>query len=154
LNTAVAVNPAYNVFLAAQVKMKDKGFLSRDITVDDLIKLKGDVHHIFPKEYLKKFNYDQNMYNQIANYVMAQSEINIAIGAKPPSVYMKEMLEQCNGGPLKYGAITSIEELYKNLEMNCIPLEIFDMDIKDYPYFLEKRRKLIAEKIKKYFAML
>jgi hypothetical protein len=41
--------PSFNVYLAAQVKLKDKGFLSRDICVADLVSLKGDVHHIFPK---------------------------------------------------------------------------------------------------------
>lgn len=44
----------FSGFLAAQVKMKDKGFLSKDITVEDLISIKGDVHHIFPKDYLKR----------------------------------------------------------------------------------------------------
>lgn len=37
-----------------QVKMNNKGFISRDITVMDLITHKGDVHHLFPKNYLKK----------------------------------------------------------------------------------------------------
>lgn len=38
-----------NNHLAAQVKANDKGFLSRDITVHDLISHRGDVHHLFPK---------------------------------------------------------------------------------------------------------
>ncbi len=154
MNSSLANSPAFNVYLAAQIKNQDKGFLSRDILVSDLVKLKGDVHHIFPREYLKKYGYNKNMYNQIANYVMAQSEINIAIGAKPPADYMKQIFEQCQTGILKYGAINSTEELRKNLEMNCIPEEIVDMDANHYSDFLEKRRFLMSQKIKRYFEIL
>lgn len=154
MDTSVSSSPSFNVFLAAQVKMNDKGFLSKGITVQDLIALKGDVHHIFPREYLKKQGYNRGIYNQIANYVMAQSEINIAIGAKAPNVYFNELLEQCNGGKLKYGSINTMEELNKNLAMNCIPLSIATMDASKYNEFLEERRKLMALKIKQYFTML
>ncbi|MGB9686971.1 MAG: GmrSD restriction endonuclease domain-containing protein, partial [Rectinema subterraneum] len=154
MNTSVASSPSFNVFLAAQVKMNDRGFLSKDITVRDLILLKGDVHHIFPREYLKKQGYNRGIYNQIANYVMAQSEINIAIGSKAPNVYFKELLEQCNGGNLKYGGIASMEELQENLKMHCIPERIVDMDASRYNEFLEARRKLMAMKIKEYFSKL
>jgi hypothetical protein len=54
MNTSVSSSPLFSVFLASQVKNNDKGFLSKEITVKDLIELKGDVHHIFPREYLKK----------------------------------------------------------------------------------------------------
>ena len=40
-------------------------------------------------------------YNQIANFLLAQSEINIAIGKKPPKQYFEELAEQCAGGPKK-----------------------------------------------------
>ena len=145
MNTSVASSPSFNVFLAAQVKMQDKGLLSKDITVHDLIVHKGDVHHIFPREYLKKFGFNRGRYNQISNYALTQSEINIAIGAKPPAQYFKEMLDQCNGSGLKYGGITSRKDLYANLKMNCIPKSIFDMDVDDYERFLEERRKLMAK---------
>ena len=154
MNTSLASSPAFHVFLASQIKNQDKGFLSRDILVSDLVTLKGDVHHIFPREYLKKYGYNKNIYNQIANYVMAQSEINIAIGAKPPADYMKQIFEQCRTGILKYGAINSDEALRRNLEMNCIPEEIVDMDADNYNDFLEKRRLLISHKIKRYFEIL
>jgi hypothetical protein len=154
MNTSVASSPSFNVFLAAQVKMNDRGFLSKDITLRDLILLKGDVHHISPREYLKKQGYNRGIYNQIANYVMAQSEINIAIGSKAPNVYFKELLEQCNGGNLKYGGIASMEELQENLKMHCIPERIVDMDASRYNEFLEARRKLMAMKIKEYFSKL
>jgi len=154
MNTSVASSPSFNVFLAAQVKMNDRGFLSKDIAVMDLILLKGDVHHIFPREYLKKQGYNRGIYNQIANYVMAQSEINITIGSRAPNVYFEELLEQCNGGKLKYGGIASMEELVENLKMHCMPESIVDMDASRYNEFLEARRKLMALKIKEYFSKL
>lgn len=154
LATSAGYSPSFSVFLAAQVKMNDKGFLSKDITVRDLLLLKGDVHHLFPREYLKKQGYDRGIYNQNANFVMAQSEINIAIGAKAPNIYFKELLEQCNGGRKKYGGITSMDELFENLRMHCIPEDVFEMDVSHYQTFLEKRRKLMALKVKAYFSML
>jgi len=154
MNSSVASSPAFNVFLAAQVKMQDKGFLSKDISVHDLIVHKGDVHHLFPREYLKVNGLNRGMYNQIANYVMAQSEINIAIGAKSPQHYFGEIINQINSGSLKYGGITSSDELLTNLEMNCVPIDIFQMNAQDYNKFLEKRRSLMSQKIKNYFSRL
>ena len=121
MNTSVVTSPYFRVFLAAQAKMNDKGFLSRDITIQDLILNKSDVHHIFPKNYLKKIGMSRGRYNQIANYVIMQNEINIALKDNPPSVYFVKILEQCEGGKIKYGGITSNDELEKNFRMNCIP---------------------------------
>jgi len=44
--------------------------------------------------------------------------------------------------------------LFKNLEENCIPKEIFEMEKDDYQRFLTLRRKLMAGKIKGYFERL
>ena len=77
LDTSVASSPYFNVFLASQVKANDKGFLSKDVLVGDLISLRGDIHHLFPRDFLKKNGLDRGKYNQIANYVYMQSEINI-----------------------------------------------------------------------------
>lgn len=93
MDTSVAASPYFRVYQAAQVKLNDKGFLSRDISVRELIEVKSDVHHVFPKDYLKKQGLARGQYNQIANYVVAQSEINIAIGNKEPRVYFSELLE-------------------------------------------------------------
>lgn len=154
LETSLSTNPSFQVFLAAQVNLKDKGLFSKDITVYDLIEHKGDKHHIFPRKYLKNLGFKQSHYNQVANYVMTQSEINIAIGAKPPSQYFKEVLAQCNGGDLRYGGIVDREQLLENFHMNCIPEGIEEMRETDYDRFLKDRRKLMARKIEKYFAAL
>lgn len=152
--TPVASSPYFNIFLASQVKFNDKGFLSRDITVKDMILQRGDIHHIFPRDYLKNKGLKKGEYNQIANYVLTQSEINIKIGKKSPKEYFKDVLNQCNGGELVYGGIDSIDLLKKNLKMNCVPEEIFNMESEQYERFLEIRRLLISKKIKEYYDSL
>jgi hypothetical protein len=71
--------------------------------VPDLILNRCDVHHLFPKEYLKGAKLPRGRYNQIANFALAQTEINIAIGARAPSDYMKAVFAQCGHGKKKYG---------------------------------------------------
>jgi hypothetical protein len=154
MNTSVASSPFFNVYLASQVKANDKGFLSGDITVNDLISHRGDIHHIFPRDYLKKNGLKRGQYNQIANYVYMQSEINIKVGNKAPNVYFSELKEQCLNGTKKYGGICNLDQLNENLAMNCIPENVFSMSIEDYDDFLELRRKLISKKIKKYYFSL
>ena len=92
LDTSVASSPYFHVFLASQVKANDRGFLSKDVLVSDLISLRGDIHHLFPKDYLKKNGLDRGKYNQIANYVYMQSEINIKVGNKPPKDYFEVVI--------------------------------------------------------------
>lgn len=151
LNTSVASSPYFRLFEAAQIKMVDRGFLSRDITAKDLIEVQSDVHHIFPRNYLKKNGVSRAQYNQIANYVVAQSEINIAIGSKEPKIYFSQLMEQCQGGPKLYGNITDLDSLKDNFRANCIPNGMEEMTVDDYSSFLSKRRVLMAEKIRKYF---
>jgi len=154
MNTSVASSPYFSVYLASQVFSNDKGFLSRDITVRDLITHKGDIHHIFPKNYLKKNGLSRSRYNQIANYVIMQSEINIAIGDKSPTEYFSELLEQCNKGQNSYGAINDSDTLQENFKMHCIPDGMEDKDIGHFENFLIERRKLMALKIRDYYWQL
>lgn len=154
LDSSVASSPYFNVFLAAQVKAKDKGFLSREITVADLISNKGDIHHLFPKDYLKRMGLSKRDYNQIANYVYMQSETNIKISNKPPKDYLKTILNQVNNGQMKIGAITDKKSFKENLKQNCIPEIILNADFEQYENFLKERRKLMALKIKEYYFSL
>ena len=154
MNTSVASSPYFKVFLASQIHSKDKGFLSRSITVQDLITHRGDVHHLFPKDYLKKNGLPRGKYNQIANYVIMQSEINIAIGNKSPAVYFSKLLEHCNNGTAAFGAITSLDEMKENFAMHCIPEGMENKTVEHYEEFLVERRKLISKKIKKYYFQL
>jgi hypothetical protein len=151
LDTSVASSPYFHVFLASQVKANDKGFLSRDVLVGDLISLRGDIHHLFPKDYLKKYGLDRSKYNQIANYVYMQSEINIKVGNKAPRDYMATIKEQISSNQLTLSGIAHESELYSNLRSNCIPESIIEMDIENYQDFLHQRRLLMAEKLKEYY---
>ena len=154
MDTSSGQSPYFLVFQSAQVKFNDKGFLSRDITVPDLILNRTDVHHVFPRKYLKSKGLARGRYNQIANYALMQSEINIAIGSKPPAIYFAELQEQCRNGAPKYGAIRDRDELLENLKEHCIPAGIFDSLADDYDSFLIERRKLMAAKMREYFAKL
>ncbi len=93
-------------------------------------------------------------YNQIANFVVAQSEINIAIGDKAPARYFAELAEQALGGSRKYGGITDAAEMRANLRASCVPVTLLDGQIPAYDDFLAERRKLMALKIKAWFEML
>jgi hypothetical protein len=154
MNTSVSSSPYFKIFLAAQVHGNDKGFLSTDITVRDLIVHRGDVHHVFPKQYLKQNNMPRGRYNQIANYVMMQSEINIRIGGKPPAKYFTQLQEQCNTGTLTYGGISDPDLMKENLMNHCIPLGLENETIEGYDDFLQERRKLMAHKIRDYYDRL
>jgi hypothetical protein len=154
MDTSSAQSPYFLAYQAAQVKLCDKGFLSRDITVLDLLMNRSDVHHVYPRNHLKKQGLSRGRYNQIANFVLAQSEINIAIGDKPPEQYFKDLADHCNGGKKKYGGITVHADLRASLRMNCLPESLLDGSIPTYDGFLAERRKLMAFKIKTWFELL
>ncbi len=154
MDTSVASSPYFHVYLAAQVKANDKGFLSSDVLVGDLINLRGDIHHLFPKDYLKKHGLGRGDYNQIANYVYMQSEVNIKVGNKPPAEYFGVIREQIRGNNRTISGIGSEQDLLDNLAANCIPASIMEMRMEAYPDFLLERRKLMALKIKGYYGTL
>lgn len=154
MNTSVASSPYFKVFLASQVHGNDKGFLSTDITVRDLITHRGDTHHLFPKNYLKSFGLPRGRYNQIANYVKMQSEINIAIKDKSPEIYFSKLLEQCRTGQPVLGAITSLDAIQQNFAAHCIPDGMEHKTIDHYEEYLKERRRLIALKIRDYYHSL
>lgn len=146
--TSSSISPYFIAYQAAQVKAGDQGFLSSHITVRDLMQNHGDKHHFFPRKHLQRQGFSRGQYNQIANFVITQTEINIAIYDKAPELYLAQMLEQCNGGKQLYGGITSREELERNLAMHCIPQDALEKPELDYEAFLEERRRLMALKIK------
>jgi recombination DNA repair RAD52 pathway protein len=78
-------------------------------------------------------------------------EINIRIGKRAPNGYMAEVQKQCDGAPLKYGGITSREQLQENLRQHCIPQDFETMDASRYEFFLKERRKLMAAKVQEYY---
>ena len=135
-------NPTYLVFLAAQVFFNDISLLSNNVPVRELIALGGDVHHIFPKQYLVDNHFDKTQYNQEANYVFLDRPVNISIGKKAPNIYFAEAKNRClSDSSGQSGLINDIDKFYANLEVNCVPIETIEM-------------KLMAAKIKKYYYSL
>ena len=144
-----------NVFLASQAKGNVKGFLSSDITVPGLFKGQKDMHHIFPKKYLQRIDVEKSLHNQLANKAVMQGEINKAIRDTEPAAYFSELRAGCGNGEPPYGGIGNLEDLQANFDDHCIPFDGVDISIfEDYNKFLEKRRKLIAKRIKDYYDSL
>lgn len=155
LDTSVASSPFFNLFLMAQIKSQDNGFLSESIKVQALIEERGDVHHLFPKKFLQRNGFNnRSQYNQIANYVYTQSEVNIKIKDDAPNVYMKRVLDQLITKQPDICAITDEEVLKENLRHSCIPEGFENYDINDFQEFLQKRRLLMAKKIEEYYKEL
>ena len=146
LETSAINSPYFNVFIAAQINANANTLFyeGTGTKVSNLLSLIGDIHHIFPKQYLFDNNItDKSKYNQIGNYAFVDNSINIKIGKKPPLEYFT-------------GYKNSLGEsaFYKNLAENSIPPEITTMTAADYDAFLLKRRVLMAEKIRGYYVSL
>lgn len=154
MNTSSAQSPYFIAYQAAQAYIGDKGFLSTDIAVRDMLLNRGDKHHVFPRNHLKKQGLSRGQYNQIANFVISQSEINVAIGDKSPEIYFAQLAEQVNGGDKKYGGIVDEDVLLANLAENCLPTSLLDNQVTDYDDFLGQRRKLMSTKIKQWYEAL
>lgn len=154
LETYTPTSPYLNVYVAAQVWAADRSLLSSSAKIGDLISA-GDVHHVFPKEHLKKSGYSKKSeYNQVANYVYLDTSINISIGKREPNDYFSAALRQAQGKPEKVGTISDEHDFWSSLEVNCIPKDIINMNTDDYPRFLQERRKLMAMKIRNYYNSL
>ena len=107
------------------------------------------------KKYLQKNGVNNRKdYNQIANYVYTQSEINIKIKDTAPRDYMSNMKSQISGAGSYYGNINNAEDLDANLSENCIPKDIVEMDVSNYNEFLSERRIMMAQYIKEYYQSL
>ena len=144
--------PAFNTFVAAQINMHCDSLFMSGLQVSDLISIAGDVHHIFPRAYLKKMGItSKTKYNQVANYIYLDSQVNKAIGDNPPNVYFTQVQEQCITKKISLGNISDVFVLADNISDNCIPTDISEMTVEKYDEFLIERRKLMAKFIEKYY---
>ena len=156
LDTSSANSPALMAYFAAQIVSGDKGLFSPTSTVANLFGA-SDVHHIYPKAYLRKINALDNktIYNQVANYTYLDTPVNIAVGDDAPNKYFKEAFESARTNSTVFGVPMTEKELTQNLKDNCIPSEIIDWDYNQYlSEFLPKRRALMAAKIEDYYNKL
>ncbi|MCI6946566.1 MAG: hypothetical protein MR741_03540 [Clostridiales bacterium] len=152
LETSSVNSPAFNTFIAAQINLNCNSMLMNGTKVADLITVTGDVHHIFPRAYLKNNGVDnKTKYNQVANYIYLDTQVNKAIRDDAPYIYFTKAKTQCTTKNIEFGNISDENLLKTNLEENCIPANIFNMTVSDYDDFLQKRRKLMAAHVEKYY---
>ena len=155
LDTSVASSPAFHVFVAAQINKNCNSLFLNGTKVSDLISIAGDVHHIFPKAYLKKNGVTlKNQYNQIANYIYLDTQVNKAVSDDSPNKYFGRVIAQCESGVIDIGNINNKEALFVNMKENCIPESIVNMTVEDYSIFLDERRKLMSKFIMEYYENL
>lgn len=155
LTTTSIRTGAWMVYVASQVRAADNTLFTNGFKVADVIGNVGDIHHIFPKAYLRKeIDAPQRLYNQIANYTYLEKRINIAIGEKSPGEYFSQARAAIIERKPYFGDISDEETLALSLKANCIPEGVFHMTAKDYETFLAERRTLMAQKIRQYFESL
>lgn len=155
LETTSTSSPYFQTFLAAQVATGVRGFLSKSITVAAMHQQSGDIHHIVPKDYLQKNGFpDRSDYNQVANFALTETAINISISNKPPAVYMSEIATQIATGTLTLGEITDAADLSRNLAENGVPADLGEVSAGNYREFLLRRRRLMADVIRNYYEAL
>ena len=152
LETTSTRTGAWLVYVASQVQGAANTLFSKGVKVSDVVATIGDIHHIFPRNYIKKeLDAPQGLYNQVANYAYLEKRINIKIADRRPGDYFTEARDACLSGAAYFGDIASTDELSKNLADNCVPEGIYEMDAEDYEVFLAQRRRLMAKKIESYF---
>lgn len=155
LETSSVNSPAFNTFLAAQINQNCNSMLMNGTKIADLITISGDVHHIFPKNYLQKNGIkSKTKYNQVANYIYLDTQVNKAISDEAPAVYFSKVKEQCQTKNVVFGNIMSDTLLKTNLAENCIPNNVDQMTFENYDEFLQKRRMLMADMIHQYYVGL
>lgn len=142
------------LYWAVLCKDKTRGFLSKDRTVYDMIRIRGDIHHLYPKAYLIKHNYKQSGYNQFANMVYLETPLNIKISEKEPNIYLQEIVNNMGTEEMRLSGINSIEDLKNNLRECDIPEIILNGTHENYEEFLIERRKLMSQRIRKYWESL
>ncbi len=141
-------NNAWNAYVASLNIMNVKILFSKgNLLVSKLFEPGTDgnrksleKHHLFPKAYLKSLGYKDSMINQMANYAFIDWKDNMDILDHAPSVYYPVV---CEG--------KTEEEILHMEEENALPHGWENMT---YEEFLERRRKLMAAKIKAAFEQL
>ena len=152
LETSSVNSPAFNTFIAAQINLNCNSMLMNGTKISDLVTISGDVHHIFPRAYLKSNGVDnKTKYNQVANYIYLDTQVNKAISDDAPCVYFTRAKQQCETKEIVLGNISEAELLASNLAENCIPSNIDTMDVSSYDAFLLEGRKMMAASIERYY---
>lgn len=147
LNSSSATSPAWYGYVAAiNVLGTPMLFSTTPLSQYFVLGTSGDKnsvdkHHIFPKHYLEKIGYDNDRErNQIANFTYLDYTTNIDISDAPPAEYVGRYREKLG------------EEGYKlACAQNALPENFEQLS---YPDFLNPRRLLMAQIVKKAYAEL
>ena len=147
LNSAAAISPAWNGYIAAQIVLNNPMLFSNTpVSKYFIIGSSGtknaiDKHHIFPKHYLEQIGYSNDRdRNQLANFTYLDYVTNIDISDKAPADYVNTYRQKLGDDGYK-----------KTCEQNALPENFENME---YPEFLEKRRQLMAQIVKKAYEQL
>ncbi len=147
LNSAAAISPAWNGYIAAQIVLNNPMLFSNTpVSKYFIIGSSGtknaiDKHHIFPKHYLEQIGYTNDRdRNQLANFTYLDYVTNIDISDKAPADYVNAYRQKLDDDGYK-----------KTCEQNALPENFENME---YPVFLEKRRQLMAQIVKKAYEQL
>ncbi|MFD1442186.1 GmrSD restriction endonuclease domain-containing protein [Lacticaseibacillus hegangensis] len=138
LNTSSSASNLWRAFLMAQAKSNSPLWLEDNLKVVDAVTEEGNIHHIFPRAYLRKHGFRQDQYNQIANFVFLSQPRNLQISDQAPVSYLHTQ------------EVTQFATA-ENFEANAIPESLKDMDYTSYDDFLRERRQLMAERIKELY---
>lgn len=145
LKTSSTTNFAFLTYIAS-LNYYDVKVLFSEIKLRDYLnpilkmsKKTIDLHHIFPKNYLKKLGYtSKKQVNQVANFIYIEYTDNIKkFGDKDPNETWPDYLQ-------KYYKET-INDIYKIYDL---PYNFWELSYED---FLDNRIKLIANKIRNFF---
>ena len=147
LNSAAAISPAWNGYIAAQIVLNNPMLFSNTpVSKYFIIGSSGtknaiDKHHIFPKHYLEQIGYTNDRdRNQLANFTYLDYVTNIDILDKAPADYVNAYRQKLGDEGYK-----------KTCEQNALPKNFENME---YPEFLEKRRQLMAQLVRRAYMEL
>ena len=147
LNSAAAISPAWNGYIAAQIVLNTPMlFSATPVSKYFVLGANGtknaiDKHHIFPKNYLTGIGYTSDRErNQIANFTYLDYTTNIDISDDAPSEYVERYRN-------KMGEI----EYLKTCDEHALPPDFEKME---YMEFLKERRHLMAQIVQKAYRKL
>jgi hypothetical protein len=148
LATSASKSPALMAYLAA-LNIHDADVLLSTTKVrsrlDPAISLKKGIerHHIFPRNYLKQRGVtDLKRINQIANFAMVEWSDNIKISDLPPGEYWPQQIA---------GKGFDEQRLVTQRNLHALP---DGWELMDYDAFLQLRRKLMADVVRRAFDLL
>lgn len=146
LNTSSAISPAWYGYIASQIVLNNPMLFSTSALTTYLLpgtsgtKNAVDKHHIFPKNYLTQIGYTTDRdRNQAANFTYLDYVTNIDISDDAPELYIGRYKEKLG------------DEYSKHCENHALPENFETMD---YMEFLNERRNLMAQIIKKAYMRL